>query len=75
LICGFALLRLSITVLWFEPIFPAGSINRRPDAGTLRVIRGGSFYNMPGRCRAACRGRYAPVIRNLILGFRVVRVW
>ncbi len=37
-----------------------------------RVIRGGSWYNIPWDCRSANRGRYEPDGRNRDFGFRVV---
>jgi formylglycine-generating enzyme required for sulfatase activity len=38
-----------------------------------RVYRGGSWLNYPRSLRSAIRLRFAPVIRYLILGFRVAR--
>jgi formylglycine-generating enzyme required for sulfatase activity len=38
----------------------------------LRVIRGGSWYEVPGNCRGAYRGRNVPDSRNRSHGFRVV---
>jgi formylglycine-generating enzyme required for sulfatase activity/tRNA A-37 threonylcarbamoyl transferase component Bud32 len=43
-------------------------------AGASRVIRGGSFYSGPRRCRAADRLDFAPSYRNDYLGFRVLVV-
>jgi formylglycine-generating enzyme required for sulfatase activity/serine/threonine protein kinase len=40
----------------------------------FRVIRGGGWSRDPRFCRSADRSRYAPVIRSIILGFRVARV-
>jgi len=36
-----------------------------------RVLRGGSWFFLPGLCRAARRDHYAPASRNLVIGFRV----
>jgi uncharacterized protein (TIGR02996 family) len=38
---------------------------------SLRVVRGGSWRGSPEYCRAAFRGRYAPVDRYGYVGFRV----
>lgn len=36
-----------------------------------RVVRGGSWFDLTNYCRAACRLRYYPGLRNYGLGFRV----
>jgi len=41
-----------------------------PEQGSGRVVRGGASR----RCRSACRDRYVPAVRYVILGFRVVLV-
>jgi formylglycine-generating enzyme required for sulfatase activity len=41
------------------------------DAG-VRVARGGSWSSNPGLCRAACRARYVPTVRQDSYGCRVV---
>jgi formylglycine-generating enzyme required for sulfatase activity len=38
-----------------------------------RVVRGGSFVYLASSVRCAYRNRYAPAIRNLIVGFRPAR--
>ena len=43
-----------------------------PATGTARVLRGGSWGNDPGYCRAAIRRGFAPGLRRGSLGFRVV---
>jgi formylglycine-generating enzyme required for sulfatase activity len=58
-------------MLTFEPgaaprLDPEQSIN-----DVLRVVRGGSWGNRVGYCRAADRGRYRPEGRSAYLGFRV----
>ena len=39
--------------------------------GHARVLRGGSWIDYPGSCRAACRGRDSPAYRRNFCGFRV----
>ncbi len=36
-----------------------------------RALRGGSFNDGSGLCRAACRISFAPVSRSFLYGFRV----
>lgn len=36
-----------------------------------RIVRGGSWFAIPGRCRAAARGKYTPDVWLNQLGFRV----
>lgn len=40
---------------------------------SLRVLRGGSWFNGPRNVRSASRDRFAPVNRNLNVGFRLAR--
>jgi formylglycine-generating enzyme required for sulfatase activity len=40
-----------------------------------RMLRGGSWYNLPGICRSACRFYGAPGYQDGTLGFRVVCVF
>ena len=42
-----------------------------PTAGSIRVIRGGSWLSHARGCRSASRYRRAPFYRNVYLGFRV----
>jgi formylglycine-generating enzyme required for sulfatase activity len=44
-----------------------------PRSGSSRVIRGGSWYGTPQRCRLADRSRGTPEYRLSNLGFRVAR--
>ena len=44
-----------------------------PDSGQYRVLRGGSWFNYPENCRVANRYFNNPYVRNLDIGFRVVR--
>jgi formylglycine-generating enzyme required for sulfatase activity len=41
-----------------------------PAEGTLRVFRGGSWYNYPADVRCTDRGRVTPTSRNYNVGFR-----
>ncbi|HPM81032.1 MAG TPA: SUMF1/EgtB/PvdO family nonheme iron enzyme [Candidatus Anammoximicrobium sp.] len=41
-----------------------------PTAGSLRVFRGGSWFDDPGRCRSAFRDRDSPEDRYGTIGFR-----
>jgi formylglycine-generating enzyme required for sulfatase activity/predicted Ser/Thr protein kinase len=43
-------------------------------AGSLKVTRGGSWYDYPGRCRSAGRESTSPTRASPYQGFRVVRV-
>jgi len=45
-----------------------------PASGKARVLRGGSWFGIPGYCRAARRLRFSPDNRNYRSGFRVVVV-
>jgi formylglycine-generating enzyme required for sulfatase activity len=42
-----------------------------PDAGQFRVLRGGSWGNIPNQCRSASRGRLVPGLRFYSCGLRV----
>ena len=44
-----------------------------PDSGDDRVLRGGSWFGGPDRCRSARRGGLAPDYRSDDAGFRVAR--
>lgn len=43
-----------------------------PSTSGERVIRGGSYYDVPVYCRSAFRLHHAPEFRNINLGFRIV---
>lgn len=49
-------------------INPAG-----PASGSSRVLRGGSWYSLPGYLRSAQRSYYSPGNRYSLIGFRLVR--
>jgi formylglycine-generating enzyme required for sulfatase activity len=40
-----------------------------------RLLRGGSWYSLPRRCRSAVRSNFASDTRGLYYGFRFVCVW
>jgi formylglycine-generating enzyme required for sulfatase activity len=42
-----------------------------PDAGQYRVLRGGSWDDLPWYCRSAYRSRYEPGRRGHYIGFRL----
>ncbi len=44
-----------------------------PAQGEWRVLRGGSWIDLPGFCRSSYRRRLALSIRNVYFGFRVAR--
>jgi formylglycine-generating enzyme required for sulfatase activity len=46
---------------------------RGPSSGSLRVFRGGSWYNNAGFCRSSYRYNVTPDRRNRSLGFRLAR--
>ena len=46
---------------------------RGPDSGNSRVLRGGSFLNVPILLRATYRDDYTPDTRNYVIGFRCAR--
>jgi formylglycine-generating enzyme required for sulfatase activity len=59
---------------WYGP-YPQGEITNPtgPAEGSLRVMRGGSWFSHSRDCRAANRGRMEPGSRNYKLGFRLAR--
>jgi uncharacterized protein (TIGR02996 family) len=57
---------------WYGP-YPQGAVQNPsgPPTGDVRVLRGGSWNSLLGRCRSACRGWAAPGYRGSDVGFRV----
>jgi formylglycine-generating enzyme required for sulfatase activity len=47
-------------------------INPKGKENDVRVLRGGSWVYVPGRCRSAYRRRDSAGVRDLSLGFRIV---
>jgi formylglycine-generating enzyme required for sulfatase activity len=45
---------------------------RGPNAGSLRVLRGGSWYSSPGACRSAYRYAKIPAERDSRFGLRLL---
>jgi formylglycine-generating enzyme required for sulfatase activity len=65
---------------WCADWYDAGYYDRSPvddpsgpDSGSSRVLRGGSWFNRPSRCRSANRSWFAPDGRGDSSGFRVAR--
>jgi len=58
---------------WYAA-YPDGPVTdpKGPAAGTARVFRGGSFYNLPHLTRSAFRGLSAPSYSSRLVGVRVV---
>jgi formylglycine-generating enzyme required for sulfatase activity len=61
---------------WYGEKYYAESPKKNPQgpaSGSARVYRGGGWYLIAGRCRAADRSGDAPDYRGSVLGFRLVR--
>ena len=58
---------------WYAPQLSGGIVTdpMGPAAGSVRVGRGGGWWNPPSLCRAAARGGNSPNHRDGILGFRL----
>jgi formylglycine-generating enzyme required for sulfatase activity len=54
--------------------YPEGEVSdpRTEHVGTARVLRGGSWYNIPWSCRSACRDWGEPGVRDRDIGCRVL---
>ena len=62
---------------WYDSEYYAKSPNsdpKGPSGGSNRVIRGGAWYSAAAVCRSAIRRNGTPSLRNLGLGFRLVRI-
>ena len=61
---------------WYAEDYHAKSPSSNPPGpttGSLRVFRGGSWFNGPAYMRVAYRGGYTPVYRSVNVGFRLAR--
>ncbi len=61
---------------WYKKDYYSKSPDKNPqgpEGGSGRVIRGGGWVFVDGRCRPACRGHGRPAFRDGALGFRLVR--
>ena len=58
---------------WYDRKLLGGTDPVGPRGGSLRVLRGGSWWLFPDGCRSANRGSNDPSSRNGGLGFRVAR--
>jgi formylglycine-generating enzyme required for sulfatase activity len=60
---------------WWEEQHSAGAVvdPSGPPSGSLRVYRGGSWFNAPRACRSAYRYRSEPGVRYGRVGFRLAR--
>lgn len=65
---------------WCSDFYEAGYYRRSParmpagpEAGSLRVVRGGSWISLPDACRSAARAAYPPGSRSVLIGFRLAR--
>ena len=60
---------------WFNETYYANSPRENPagqSSGKYRLLRGGSWYNLPDGCRSACRGSFASANQGSNIGCRVV---
>jgi formylglycine-generating enzyme required for sulfatase activity len=59
---------------WYR-VYPSGTVTdpAGPGSGSVRVDRGGGWYNLGGNCRSAIRRRGNPSNRYSVLGFRLAR--
>jgi len=65
---------------WCEDIYSKNAYSKHQrsnpiytEGGSFRVIRGGSWVNLPGYVRSAFRGNYTPDFRVHSIGVRLVR--
>jgi formylglycine-generating enzyme required for sulfatase activity/serine/threonine protein kinase len=57
---------------WFAPYATGDAADPQgPEAGELRVLRGGSWRDPPGGCRSSFRGQAEPASRFFECGFRI----
>ncbi len=59
---------------WYGDYPAAAQTNPKgPNTGSLRVLRGGSWFSRPRNCRVAHRGNDTPGYRDYSIGFRLAR--
>ena len=61
---------------WYDENYYKNSVAQNPkgaQSGSLRVLRGGSWFSNDINCRSSYRSWYAPNIRNYSFGFRLAR--
>ncbi len=61
---------------WYDENYYGKSLTTNPQgpaSGDRRVLRGGSWYDLPSLCRASLRDRYDPDYRYYYIGFRLAR--
>ncbi len=61
---------------WYDPTYYKNSPEQNPPGpagGQYKVLRGGSWRNVPALARSAYRGAHAPTDRSAIIGFRCVQ--
>jgi len=59
---------------WYANYSKEAQINPTgPDAGSGRIVRGGSWYHPADNARTANRPPYSPSTTNSVIGFRVVK--
>jgi formylglycine-generating enzyme required for sulfatase activity len=59
---------------WYDSYSTSAQTNPKgPNTGSVRVLRGGSWYFYPQGCRVAYRYYLTPGYRNVLIGFRLSR--
>ena len=58
---------------WYGDTLPGGADPVGPEGGSIRVLRGGGWWNLPDLCRSADRDGNGPSHRSFGVGFRVAR--
>ena len=57
----------------YDDTLPGGADPVGPEGGSIRVLRGGGWWNLPDLCRSADRDGNGPSHRSFGVGFRVAR--
>ncbi len=57
---------------WYDA-YPGNTIENSDYGMTYRVVRGGSWYDLPNVLRVSDRNRNTPDVRGIVLGFRCAR--